>query len=116
MDYLDLYLVHWPMDFARGEDNVPIVDGKVVAADPSIPIEDTWKAMEDLVDSGLTKSIGISNFTVEQINKILAVARIRPAVLQIEAHPYLQQLELLNFCKANEIIVFLCFLFLLLVS
>ena len=92
------------MDFIRGDEN-PFADGKVKVADPRIPLEDTWKAMEELVDAGLTKSIGISNFTVDQIKAILAVARIPPAVLQIEAHPYLQQLELLNLCKEHNIII-----------
>jgi len=106
IDYLDLYLVHWPMDFARGQGPYPKdSNDKFIVVDPSIPVTDTWKAMESLVDAGLTKSIGLSNYTVAQIQEVIDSARIQPAVLQIEIHPYLQQRELREFCKKNNILV-----------
>merc|ERR1712137_1024043 len=106
VDRLDLYLVHWPMDFFRGEEVFPTISPtEIKPADPSIPLVDTWKAMEDLVDAGLTKAIGISNFTIEQIQLILDHCRIRPAVLQVESHPYLQNTALVDFCEKNGIVV-----------
>merc|ERR1711976_424834 len=69
-DYLDLYLIHWPVDFARGEDLFPkISDSEIKPADPPIPLTDTWKSMESLVDAGLTKAIGLSNFSIPQIQE-----------------------------------------------
>jgi len=107
LDYLDLYLIHWPVDLKRGEDPFPKLpnddSGENAPADPPISLTDTWKAMEALVDKGLVKSIGISNFNQQQIQEILKSARIPPAILQIESHPYLQQTELFEFCKQNGI-------------
>lgn len=64
-----------------------------------IPLAETWKAMEALVAKGKIRSIGVSNFTVANIEKILAVAKINPVLNQVELHPYLQQQELLDWCK-----------------
>jgi aryl-alcohol dehydrogenase-like predicted oxidoreductase len=102
---VDLYLVHWPMDFPRGEVTHPKVNNQYPQANPPIPLEDTWKAMEELVDQGLAKSIGVSNFNVPQLEKILSVARIKPVVNQYEYHPYLQQPELHRFCTHKNIVV-----------
>ena len=66
---------------------------------------DTWKAMEDLVDAGLCLNIGLSNFNISQIERVLKIARIPPANLQIECHPYLNQHELMAFCKSHNIAV-----------
>ncbi|WP_223700915.1 aldo/keto reductase [Sutcliffiella deserti] len=82
LEYLDLYLVHWP------------VKGKYV---------DTWKALEKLYKDGKVRAIGVSNFQIHQLQDILDVAEIKPMVNQVEYHPKLSQLELLNFCKENEI-------------
>lgn len=104
-DYVDLYLVHWPMDFQRGENPFPFVNDQALPADPPISLEDTWKGMERLVDAGLAKSIGVSNYNLQQLKTILKNARIPPAVLQIELHPYLQQPELISFCQSKNITV-----------
>ncbi|KAL9620123.1 MAG: hypothetical protein Q9160_005329 [Pyrenula sp. 1 TL-2023] len=83
VSYLDLYLVHWPLAFD------PDSSGSKV--DTSINITDTWKAMEELVDEGLTKNIGVSNFAPADMKAILAICRVCPVAHEFETHPYLQQ-------------------------
>jgi diketogulonate reductase-like aldo/keto reductase len=82
LDYLDLYLVHWP------------VRGRIVSA---------WQALEELARSGRVKAIGTSNHMRPHLDELLATARIPPAVNQIEFHPYLQSRPLLAFCRENKI-------------
>lgn len=108
LDYLDLYLVHWPQAFAKVQGTHigrPQHSNGSMIYDFSTSLESTWAAMESLVDSGLVKSIGLSNFNQEQIEAILSVARIKPAVLQIESHPFFAQKKLVNFCKEHGIVV-----------
>ncbi|EEB06938.1 glucose 1-dehydrogenase [Schizosaccharomyces japonicus yFS275] len=95
LDYLDLYLIHWPISLKTGDDLVPKdKDGNTITVE--IPLEDTWKAMEGLVKSGKVKNIGISNFNNEELDRILKVAEIPPAVHQMETHPYLKQTEFIE--------------------
>ncbi|ERS99301.1 uncharacterized protein SPSK_04389 [Sporothrix schenckii 1099-18] len=106
-DYLDLYLIHWPVAF-RNIDNVerfPVnaETGQIDVID--VPVADTWKALEAVVRSGKVRSIGVSNFTRERIEKLWETAEIRPAVNQIEAHPYLQQPAFLKWQHDNGIVV-----------
>lgn len=82
LEYLDLYLVHWP------------VKGKYV---------ETWKALEKLYKDGRVRAIGVSNFQIHHLQDILDVAEVKPMVNQVEYHPKLSQVELLNFCKENGI-------------
>ncbi|XP_008417016.1 aldo-keto reductase family 1 member A1-A isoform X2 [Poecilia reticulata] len=82
LSYLDLYLMHWPMAF-----------------------KDTWKAMENLVDKGLVKAIGLSNFNARQIDDIITIARHKPVVNQVECHPYLSQADLLSHCRSLAVCV-----------
>ncbi len=82
LEYLDLYLVHWP------------VKGKYV---------DTWKALEKLYKDGKVRAIGVSNFHIHHLQDVLEVAEVKPMVNQVEYHPKLSQVELLNFCKENDI-------------
>jgi len=96
LDYLDLYLIHWPVCFNPGQSPSDA---------PNIPLEDTWTAMEHLVDIGLVRNIGTSNFTCRQLERILAHARIPPAVNQVEMHVLLQQNKQLEFCKAHDILL-----------
>ncbi|KAF8244840.1 Aldo/keto reductase [Wilcoxina mikolae CBS 423.85] len=92
-DYLDLYLIHWPVNFASGESRFPQTpSGAIDLAD--IPISETWGAMEKLVDSGKVKAVGVSNFNERRIDELLVTAKVVPAVNQIEAHPWLQQKQL----------------------
>ncbi|CDF80784.1 aldo/keto reductase family oxidoreductase [Formosa agariphila KMM 3901] len=81
-DYLDLYLVHWP------------VKGK---------FQDTWRALEFLYNEGKVRAIGVSNFIIEQLEELQTTAQIIPMVNQVEFHPYLQQKELFQYCKTNGI-------------
>jgi diketogulonate reductase-like aldo/keto reductase len=127
LDYLDLYLVHWPLAWGHtGVDLKPArptdEEGKAVMA--RVPLMDTWRAMEALVDDGLVstvvhlhtlscppplssqvKSIGVSNYSVLLLNDLLSYARIPPVVNQVELHPYLQQHGLHSFCRANQIVL-----------
>lgn len=104
LDYLDLYLIHYPMAWKEGGGLEPVGDdGKVQYNDVSIV--DTWKAMEKLVGLGLVKSIGISNFNSVQVQKLLDNCTIVPANNQIECHPYLNQKKLVEFCKSKGITV-----------
>ncbi|KAA8572248.1 hypothetical protein EYC84_002874 [Monilinia fructicola] len=104
-DYLDLYLIHWPVAFPKSEERFP-VDPKteeIIVID--VPIKDTWTALEGLVKKGKIRSIGVSNFTRKKVETLLETAKIPPAVNQIEAHPYLQQPELLEWHKSKNIAV-----------
>lgn len=103
-DYVDLYLIHWPTAFKDGWDLSPKDEsGKIIFSDADFI--DTWKAMESLVEKGMAKSIGVSNFNKSQILKILECARIQPVNNQIEVHPYLNQQKLFQFCKLKNISV-----------
>ncbi|RUP45636.1 NADP-dependent oxidoreductase domain-containing protein [Jimgerdemannia flammicorona] len=104
MQYLDLYLIHWPFawpftGYEFDELRLFNADGHMVV-DPKVDYLDTWKAMEGLVRAGLVRSIGVSNFSVKQLQRLLDHCEIPPAV---EIHPYLQQHELFEFCQKNKI-------------
>ncbi|XP_070562761.1 aldo-keto reductase family 1 member A1-like [Ptychodera flava] len=106
VDYLDLYLIHWPYGFQNtgtGNNFPKNPDGTIIYSDVSF-IE-TWSAMEKLVDEGLCKHIGLSNFNSKQIAEVFEKGRIKPAVLQVECHPYFNQSRLINFCKEKGIVV-----------
>lgn len=110
LDYLDLYLMHWGLAIApnKGSGGRLIeyrLDENGVLEIEKISVRETWEAMEELVDAGLVKAIGVANFTVPMLIDLLSYARIKPAVNQVELHPYLQQPELLEFCKYNNIVV-----------
>ena len=98
LDYLDLYLVHWPVGFKEGGDVFP-------GATSDVDYVDTWKAMEEVQLAGLTRTIGVSNFNSQQIDRILAVAKVKPVCNQVESHPYLVQDKLIRFCQEKGITV-----------
>ncbi len=113
LDAFDLYLIHFPIAqaFVPFETRYPpgwFFDpgaAKPQMQADSVPIADTWQAMEELVHAGLVKHIGISNFNTSLIRDLLSTAKIRPAVLQIEAHPYLVQPKLVRYCHQENIAV-----------
>lgn len=106
LDYLDLYLIHWPIGFKDDDDNLFPEDGSGnIALNTEVTFEDTWKGMEAVKAKGLVRSIGISNFTESQIDRVLKVASIKPSMNQIELHPFLVQEELVNYCKSLGIAV-----------
>ncbi|KAJ0019359.1 hypothetical protein NQD34_006928 [Periophthalmus magnuspinnatus] len=99
LSYLDLYLMHWPMAFQRGKELIPRRDdGSVCYSDTHY--RETWKAMESLVDKGLVKAIGLSNFNARQIDDIFSIAKYKPVVNQVEVHPYLSQQALISHCRS----------------
>jgi diketogulonate reductase-like aldo/keto reductase len=105
VDYIDCYLIHTPFAFQPGDNPDPRDAFGHVIYDSGVTLIDTWRALEQLVDDGRCKSIGLSDITLETLKEIVAVARIKPAVVQVESHPYLPEWELLEFCKEHAIIV-----------
>lgn len=100
-DYLDLYLMHWPSPFARGDALIPKKNDKVQTGDTDYV--DTWKAMEKALKSGKTKAIGISNFSKAELERLLKETTVVPADHQIECHPWLQQHSFTEFHKSKGI-------------
>jgi len=122
VEYLDLWLMHWPVAFAyvpydqekRGfaDDYDPNGCSKVDLSkyggsriDRTVTIRETWEAMEECYNAGLVKAIGISNFNSGLIHDLLTYAKVKPAVLQVELHPYLQQNQLVAYCQKEGIAV-----------
>jgi aldehyde reductase len=108
LDYVDLYLSHTPFAFQPGDDQDPRDQNGNILYDHGVTLLETWRAMESLVDHGRCRAIGLSDISLDGLLPIYESARIKPAVVQVEAHPYLPETELLEFCKKNEI-VFLAF-------
>src|ERR1700726_1620720 len=108
LEYLDLYLIHTPFAFQPGDEQDPRDQSGNVLYDHGVTLLDTWKAMESLVDHGKCRAIGLSDVGLNQLLPIYESARIKPAVVQVEAHPYLPETELLEFCKEKGV-VFLAF-------
>jgi diketogulonate reductase-like aldo/keto reductase len=105
LDFLDLYLIHTPFAFQPGDDQDPRDASGNVIYDKTVTLLDTWRAMEALVDQGKCKAIGLSDVSLEQVQDIVKAARIKPAVVHVESHPYLPQWDLLNYCKKNGIVL-----------
>src|SRR5712692_1157764 len=108
LNYLDLYLIHTPFAFQPGDDQDPRDQNGNILYDRGVTLLETWGAMESLVDSGRCRAIGLSDISLNELLPIYESARIKPAVVQVEAHPYLPETELLEFCKQKDI-VFLAF-------
>ncbi|HEY1577119.1 MAG TPA: aldo/keto reductase [Terracidiphilus sp.] len=103
--YLDLYLIHTPFAFRPGDNQDPRDQNGNVLYDPGVTLLDTWGAMESLVDGGRCKAIGLSDITLDKLRPIVEAARIKPAVVQVESHPYLPETELLEFCNETGIVL-----------
>ncbi len=103
LDYLDLYLIHWPVAFEHGV-LFPGKASEYITLD-KLPIIETWTEMEKAKNEGLAKHIGVSNFSKLKLQDLVSKATIKPEVNQIEMHPLLQQNELFNYCKSENIIV-----------
>lgn len=104
LDYIDLYLIHWPFAYKEGGENFPKDENDQIQFS-DVDYVDTWRAMEETVDAGYAKSIGISNFNSEQVKRVLKEARIKPVTNQVECHPYLNQQKLSDFLKTVDIVV-----------
>jgi alcohol dehydrogenase (NADP+) len=105
LDYLDLYLIHTPFAFQPGDEQDPRDQNGNVLYDRDVTLLDTWKAMESLVDRGRCRAIGLSDISLQSLLPLYEAARIKPAVVQVEAHPYLPETELLDFCKAQNVVL-----------
>jgi aldehyde reductase len=108
LEYVDLYLMHTPFAFAPGDDQDPRDANGEIIYDDRVTLLDTWAAMESLVDDERAGAIGMSDVSLDTLSSLYETARIKPAVVQVEAHPYLPETELLQFCARNGI-VFLAF-------
>jgi diketogulonate reductase-like aldo/keto reductase len=107
MDYVDLFLVHWPIAAERDENHKPKLgaDGKyVIKHDLTNNPEPTWRAMEELYRAGKCRAIGVSNWTVAGLKKLLSFAEVKPMLNQIEIHPFLPNTEVVKFCQEHDIL------------
>src|SRR6516165_10376686 len=105
LDSVDLYLVHTPFAFQPGDDQDPRDIHGAVVYDDGVTLEQTWAAMENLVDEGLTRAIGLSDIDVEGTRRIVTSARIKPAVVEVESHPYHPQWQLHDYCRTEGIVL-----------
>jgi alcohol dehydrogenase (NADP+) len=101
LDYLDLYLIHWPISFKSGVGFAEIRKDFYTYSD--VPIIQTWVALEEVKTMGLAKHIGVSNFNIAKLEEVLKNCTEKPEMNQVEMHPYLPQNKLVNFCRSNGI-------------
>jgi len=105
LDYADCYLMHTPFAFQPGDEQDPRDEHGQVIYDRGVTLIETWQALEHLVDDGRCKAIGLSDVSLEKVREVVASARIKPAVVQVESHPYLPEWELLDFCREHRIVL-----------
>jgi diketogulonate reductase-like aldo/keto reductase len=105
LDEIDCYIIHTPFAFQPGDEQDPRDEHGRVIYDSGVTLAETWGALERLVDEGHCKSIGLSDITLDKLREIVSVARIRPAMVQVESHPYLPEWELLDFCREHGIVL-----------
>jgi len=105
LDFVDLYLIHTPFAFQPGDNQDPRDANGNTIYDPGVTLLDTWTAMEGLVSEGKCKAIGLSDVSLAQVQDIVKAAKMKPAVVHVESHPYLPEWELLNYCKQNGIVL-----------
>ncbi|KAJ9476744.1 Glycerol 2-dehydrogenase (NADP(+)) [Pseudozyma hubeiensis] len=105
LDYVDLLLIHWPVPLQkRGDEKIPLNEDGSRAIDREWTPEQTWELMEKLPATGKTKAIGVSNWSIPYLEKLLINAKIVPAVNQVELHPFLPQHELVKYCQDKGIL------------
>ena len=105
LDYVDCYLIHTPFAFQPGDEQDPRDEHGHVIYDQGVTLVETWRALERLVDDGQCGAIGLSDVNLEKLRGVVAAARIKPAVVQVESHPYLPEWELLDFCREHGIVL-----------
>ncbi|MEP3387893.1 MAG: aldo/keto reductase [Reichenbachiella sp.] len=103
LDYLDLYLIHWPV--AHQKDVIFPQEGSGLISLNKIPLEETWAGMEEVKEARLAKHIGVSNFSAKKIAQVNQSASQKIEVNQVELHPMLQQKDLLDFCKKEQVVL-----------
>ena len=105
VDHIDCYVIHTPFAFKPGDEQDPRDEQGRVIYDSGVTLLETWQALERLVDEGHCRSIGLSDITLDKLQEIVSAARIKPAVVQVESHPYLPEWELLDFCRKHGIVL-----------
>jgi diketogulonate reductase-like aldo/keto reductase len=105
LDYVDCYLVHTPFAFKPGDEQDPRDGHGQVIYDSGVTLVETWRALENLVDAGRCEAIGLSNISLEKLQEVVEAARIKPAVVEVESHPYLPEWELLEYCQRQGIVL-----------
>lgn len=105
LDYVDLYLIHWPVAYAEDGDSVNPLDENGKLRYTNTPITETWQGMEDVKDAGLARSIGVSNFNHKMTNEIFRMCKHRPTVNQVECHAYLSLTKLHEYSRKNHILL-----------
>jgi diketogulonate reductase-like aldo/keto reductase len=105
VDHVDCYIIHTPFAFKPGDEQDPRDEQGRVIYDSGVTLVETWRALERLVDEGHCRSIGLSDITLEKLREVVAAARIKPSVVQVESHPYLPEWELLEFCREHGIVL-----------
>lgn len=105
IDYLDLYLIHTPFAFHPGDEQDPRDENGNVVYDDGVTLLDTWRALENLIDHGKCRAIGLSDVSLDHLLPLYEAARIKPSVIQVESHPHLPEKELLEFCKKHGIVL-----------
>ncbi|WP_417198025.1 aldo/keto reductase [Bizionia sp.] len=103
LDYLDLYLIHWPVALKKGTEMPEKASDFIPLSE--VPLTNTWKGMETALEQGLAKHIGVSNFNENHLKEIMATAVHQPEINQVEIHPFLQQEELKSFCTQQDILL-----------
>ncbi len=105
LDYVDAYLIHTPFAFRPGDDQDPRDQSGAVIYDKETTLLDTWRALESFVDDGKCRAIGLSDCNLEMVKSIYDAARIKPAIIHVESHPYNPEWELLEYCKQTGMVL-----------
>jgi diketogulonate reductase-like aldo/keto reductase len=105
LDHVDCYLIHTPFAFQPGDEQEPKDERGQVIYDSGVTLGETWQALESLVDEGKCRAIGLSNVNLEKLREIVEAARIKPAVVEVESHPYLPEWDLLEHCQEHGIVL-----------